>query len=222
MASKLTELSRVKDRLGLNQSSNKDTLLDNLILQATDFIERRCGRTFENTRHEEFYDGDEVAVHNHFIHLHIQNPPLKSVLGVHYLGSRDSLSDSGDESENVSLSQLNPISEPNRTWRDFSNLDWKENGTIWMLAPFGFRSIRVRYEGGYAVDFANYSDDSKHELPRDITELVEKLVVKYYLKREEEGVKSADFRDATREYANFLEKDDLRIINYYKQWHALL
>lgn len=222
MASNLTTTGRVKRRLGLN-NTNKDTFLDRLVVQVSEFVESKCNRIFEKDRYEEYIDGAEIYMPGYFSYVHVNNPPIKKLLGLHYLSDRQTVSDTGDESENVNLDNLNEISAPNRTWKDFSYYEVNdERGSILLQVPHGWKNVRIRYEGGFAKDFNNYEKNSKHEIPRDITELTERLIVKAYKKRAEEGLQSADFRDATRTYEGFLTAQDMKIINEYKVWHGLL
>jgi len=223
MASELTTLARVKERIGMDGTSEKDTLLDRLIVTVSEFVEQRCNRVFEKADYEEFFDGNKIDVAGYYTKLHVSNPPIVDLLGLHYLSDVDTVDDTGDESENVTLSNLSAVGEPNRTWKNFNWFDIsKETGTIMVSVPHGWRDVRVRYTGGFLKDFNNFNDISKHEIPRDITELTEKLVTKTYNKREEEGFKNVTFRDATRDFESFLSAHDQQIINTYKQWQNLL
>lgn len=57
---KLTQLATVKEYLGITDTAS-DTLINNLIDRASEFMETFCGRKFGEASYTEYHDGDGIA-----------------------------------------------------------------------------------------------------------------------------------------------------------------
>ena len=67
---------------------------------------------------------------------------------------------------------------------------------------------RVSYVAGYLIDFANAGDITKHTLPYDLTELCERLVTRWFKRREAEGKDSDGFNGGLTVWAKELNEED--------------
>jgi hypothetical protein len=199
---KLTTLERVKNRLGIT-TTNFDIVLSEIINGITDWIESYCGRRFkENTYINEIYNGSILGGINNGEkkYLILKNTPVSSLISFQY--------NSGTNSS--------PF------WIDF-NIDsyqlLEEEGIIYVYGylPRGFRNIRVSYTAGYKIDFGNETDKTKHNLPFDISNLAERLVIKQFKRREDVGKSGETIGDATINWFDHLEEEDKIVLEKYRR-----
>ena len=197
----LTTRDRIKDILGIT-NNDQDDLISAFIYVVTDYIEKRCGRRFQQATHtQEIYDGETVtkAVREH---LMLKNAPVTE-------GS-------------ISSFQFDNGTPSTPNWVDFGADDFKldpDLGVIYMDTnlPEGKRNIRVTYEGGYAFDFTNSLEDT-HELPLDITGACERMVVNLYKRRASEGKTSEGFEASTITWGSeVIDPLTNRIIQMYRR-----
>ena len=77
--------------------------------------------------------------------------------------------------------------------------------------------IRATYVAGYPVNWANAGDRNTHQLPADLTNLCENLVVRRFKRRQLAGQSSQSIEGAsTQGWRNMLDADDLDIIAHYR------
>ena len=193
----LTTKERVKDRINLT-NPDLDTLLDRLIAGVTDYIENYCGRRFLRTT----YTNEVITIrHPGQKMLTTQNIPIVSVSSLQY---RTGLK-----------------SNPNYT--DFNTDDWEimndgEEGLIQVYGLFRqINAVRISYVAGYLIDFKNAGDSTLHTLPFDLSDLAERLVIKRFKRREQEGRVSEAFDGATVAWESFLTEDDKMTLGSYER-----
>lgn len=72
--------------------------------------------------------------------------------------------------------------------------------------------IRATYVAGYPVDFANAGDASTHQLPADLTNVCENLVVRIFKRAQLAGNASENIQGATTAWRDTLDAFDLNVI----------
>ena len=192
----LTTVARVKTRLGITVSAN-DTQLLRLINAVTDLIEGETGRRF--ARGTVTSEVHEIRGANDMIP--VRRVPLESITSVEY-------------STGIGA---------NRTWTTLDNDLYEIIGDgksglikVWGGLGRGVNSVRVTYVGGYLIDFNEFGTSS-HTLPADLTDLAERLVTKYWKRREAEGKSSEGIANASIQWRSDLEKADQQILDRYRR-----
>lgn len=191
----LTTVDRVRQtRLGID-SDGFDTLFINLINGVTDFIEGECGRRFKLTT----YTNEPYTIHTYGqLFLVLKQAPITEITSFQFrIGMNTSAQ-----------------------WIDFDRNVWDllEDGTsgvIEVLLGSLPKYMRITYSAGYKIDWDNSYDESLHTLPSDLTDLAERLVVKFYKRREAEGKLSDAFERAQISWRDGLTDEDKRIIDRY-------
>lgn len=200
----LTTKDRVKDKLGITVSAF-DTQINRLINAATDRIEGLCGgRRFKSTTYtQEVYS----AVTRNMKYLMLKQAPVTSITAFQYRAGVPS----------------NPY------WTDFiiDQFELLENGAsgivrIYGNAVFGTNSMRATYVAGYLIDWSNFGDPTKHNLPADLSELADRLVIKAWRRRESIGKTTEGFQGATVTWATKLDEEDQAVIDLYKRSPAFV
>lgn len=198
----LTTVARVKDRLGITVSTNDAELL-RIINGVTDLLEGETGRRFlratvTNEVHEIRGVSDMVPV---------KQAPLESITSVEYSTGIGS----------------------NRTWvtLDTSLYEIMGDGKsglikVWGGLGRGINAVRVTYVGGYKIAWAAAGDNNTHTLPADLTDLAERIVTKYWKRREAEGKSSEGIANASIQWRSDLEKADQHIIDRYRRLPELV
>lgn len=163
MSEDLTTKAKVKAFLGIGGATH-DTLLDELIKNATASIERFCNRSFTEASYTEYFDTEPV----HKIFL--RNYPVASLTSVQYRGGTWGAT----------------------TWLDLNVNDYllNENGkvTFAFAFPEAEKYIKIVYTGGYKIDFDSESDPSLHTLPADLTQIATEIVAQTFNQRTSAGV----------------------------------
>jgi uncharacterized phiE125 gp8 family phage protein len=164
----LTTVQRIKDRLAIT-SNNFDTLIQRLINSATDFIEKETNKHFIEKTYENEVHSIEGASQD-FIFL--KNAPVRTITSAQYRAGTPS----------------------NPQWTNFNADEYElvEDGSsgivkIYGLAGRGMNAVRFTYTAGYKINFANAGDMNTHTLPADITDLCERMVIRWFKRRESEG-----------------------------------
>lgn len=195
LAYALTTVARVKTRLTITVN-NHDTPLLYLINSVTDFIEGECNRRFKETTYtNEVYSPQG----GHFIVL--KQSPVSSVTSVQYRAGLKS----------------------NPTWTDFNSDDWElmEDGQSGMIEAHGIlhgtNLFRVTYVAGYKINFTNYGDNNTHTLPADVTDLCERLVVRWFKRRESGGKQSEGLQGGSINWKDELDSEDKTTLARYKR-----
>ena len=193
----LTTKERIKDRIGLT-TSNFDTLLDRLIAAATDIIESECGgRRFKETT----YTNEVYSIYNSQQKMvALKNIPIGTVTGVQYRAGLKS----------------------NPNWTDFNTDDWEvvtdgKSGLIkiWGI-PHDINQLRVSYTAGFTIDFSN-AGTSSHTLPADLSDMAERLTIKLFKKRENEGKLSETFEGTTVQWKELFDEIDNNTLARYRR-----
>ena len=194
----LTTLQRVKDRMGIT-ASESDAVLLRLINAATDYIESNCSRRFKRTTYTEIYSlpGDAAG------YLLLNQSPVSVLSALEY--------------------RAGTPSTPNWTAflvDQYELLESGESGIVRIYGGFapayygGTNSLRATYTAGYLFDFANFGS-ATHTLPADLTDLCERMVVRFWKKREKPGVQSESIRDSSITWKDTVDEDDEDILARY-------
>ncbi|HEY3742447.1 MAG TPA: phage head-tail connector protein [Bryobacteraceae bacterium] len=77
--------------------------------------------------------------------------------------------------------------------------------------------IRATYVAGFPVDWQNAGNGSTHQLPSDLTNLCENLVVRIYKRRLLDGKASEAIQGATTSWRDALDAFDQNVINNYRR-----
>lgn len=196
----LTTEARVKNRLGITVAGH-DTLFQRLINGVTDFIESQCNLRFQFDTHT----NEEYVIESgtqKFIFL--KDAPIDiapdAVINFQYRAGTPS----------------------NPSWTNLLADEWEiENriaGIIRIYTRFakGTR-LRLTYKAGYKINFANAGDSLSHTLPHDISDLAERLVTRWFKRREAEGKASDSFEGGTVSWSQELTKEDKETIGRYRR-----
>ncbi len=197
----LTTLQRVKDRMKIT-STDGDSVLQRLINSATDYIESNCGRrfmrsTYMNELHSLRGNGEE--------YLTLRQWPVTALSAFEYRAGSPS----------------------NPSWTAFlpDQFELVEDGASGLvrvygaLGPFfysGTNAIRATYTAGYLFDWSNFGS-ATHTLPADLTDLCERMVVRWWKKREHEGKRSEGIKDSSVTWSDLIEPQDADVIARYSR-----
>lgn len=193
----LTTKGRIKTRLGIT-SSDFDTLIERLINGVTDFIQGATGRHFKETS----YLNEVYSVEHNRKYLFLRHFPVSAVSSFEY--------------------KAGTPTSPN--WTKFDDDEWElvEGGRLGIIRfygslPSGTNAVRVSYTAGYKIDWENVGDTTKHDLPADLTDLAERLVIKLFKHRESEGKASESFEGGGVTWAEWLSLDDKAAIEKWRR-----
>jgi hypothetical protein len=101
------------------------------------------------------------------------------------------------------------------------------NGQAGLIRLYGFvpmtqdNMIRVTYSAGYPISWANAGDNNTHLLPGDISELVESLVVRRYMRRQLGDKASEALEGATTSWSRELNAEDKAVIGHYRRMSTI-
>lgn len=194
----LTTVQRIKDRLSIT-ANGFDALLLRLINSITDVIESDCNRHFKETT----YSNEIYSIHgNHQEYLFLNNIPVTAITSFQYrLGLKS-----------------------NPSWTDFLADQWElledgGSGIIRVYAPLWKwgNAVKISYTAGFKISWADYGDTSKHNLPADLTEACERLVVRLFKRREAEGKSQENFNGAVVNWKADIDSDIADILAGYKR-----
>lgn len=194
----LTTVTRVKARVGITDTGF-DTALISYVNAATAFIEQRIGRrllkaTYSN---EVYHIGKSERRY-----LVLKQAPVTTLTSIDF--------------------KAGTPTTPSWTALLADDYELLEDGKSGLVAfhiniPTGINSLRVNYAAGYLIDFANYGNETLHTLPYDITELAERLIIKRFKKRDEEGKSQVAFGGGTTTWDAFLDESDKAILASYSR-----
>lgn len=198
----LTSLDRVKDKLGLTKTGH-DAVLERQISAVTDFIESECNRRFE----EATYTNEIYSVYrDRQKYLLLKQYPITTLTSIKY--------------------RIGPFSAPNWTAFLRDDYDILEDGKSGMIYVSGLSKgpnmVSVTYVAGYKIDFTNSTDATKHTLPADLSDLCERLVIKWFKKRESWGTSSQGITGDNINWKDLLEHEDLRTLAKYTRLPELI
>lgn len=189
----LTTVARVKSRLDIATGTTTwDALLAELINAATDFIEGECGgRRFATqavtNETHSLDDGQKIVV--------LRNPPATITSIYHKTGTPGT----------PAWTAL--------TTEDYELEDDGKYGVLHILnGASGTNAIRANYTGGYTTGFG-----TNHNLPYDVSDLCERLVVWAFKRRDHEGKSSDSAQEAAVSWREAITSDDRRIIRRYSR-----
>ena len=195
----------------IDQPSAFDTVLTRYINAVTEYISQECnGRIFV----QKTYTNDTYSIETpRQTFLILRQYPVISISSFQWRAGTPTnpnwTSFSPDQYE-----LIDPVTDP------ISNTVWYPKGIIrvyGVLPRIYNNMIRVTYVAGYAVDWTNTGDRSKHLLPSDLTSLCENLVVRRFKRRQLAGQSSQSLEGAnTAGWRNELDADDLDVIAHYR------
>jgi hypothetical protein len=189
----LTTVDRVRNVRLRIEADGFDTLFANLINAVSDFIEGECNRRFMATDYEELHTihtyGQQMLV--------LRNAPVVELTAFEYRSG----------------------AKTNPTWNAFDPDSWELDEEAGIIETSGMleKFLKISYNAGYLIDWEHYDDDELHTLPSDITDLAERMVVKWYKRREAEGKMSEGFDGAQIAWRDDLTKDDQATIDRYRR-----
>lgn len=162
--SNLTTKEKVKTQLGISGTTH-DTLLDELIKNATASIERYCKRNFTRGTYTEYFDTEKFENK-----LFVRNFPVISLTSVKYRGGTW-----------ASIS-----------WLDFNANDYLlgDYGKVSFafFLPEAEKYVQIIYVGGYLIDFSNELNATLHTLPADLTQITTDIVALQFNQRTSAGI----------------------------------
>jgi len=196
--SALTTLKRVKERMTI-ANADHDTVLERLINAASDFIEGYLNRILKRTA----YSNEIYSVYAPRQEMFgLKQTPVTTLTSAQY--------------------RAGTISSPN--WTSFIADEYELVGDgksgivkIYGGVKEGVNVIRFTYTAGYLIDFDNTKDVSKHTLPFDLSELVERLVVRTFKRRDSEGKTSEGFEGAQVNWGAILDTEGKDILDRYRR-----
>ena len=202
LAYALTTVARVKDRMQITVSDN-DSVLQRLVNAVTDFIEGETGRRFKETTYtDEVYSfEDRQAI------LAVRNIPVTALSDLKF--------------------RAGTPSQPNYTSLSTDQYELLENGQTGLIQLYGMifgnvvNVLKVTYTAGYKINFSNAGDAGDatptHTLPADLTDLAERLVVRWWKRRELGGKLSEGLQGGSIQWKDLLDSEDVETINRYRR-----
>lgn len=199
----LTTLDRIKDQLGVDKTA-QDAVILRKINSVTDWIESQCNRRFLRTT----YTNELYTVRDpRQTILLLKNAPVTTLGAIQY--------------------RQGQVGSP--TWTAYTANDYElvTDGKSGMVKFYtylnqglvqGVNTVRVAsYVAGYLIDFKNMGDVALHNLPGDISELAEKLVIKWFQKRAIPGKTSESFNGNTITWDKLLDFEDQETLKQYRR-----
>lgn len=196
----LTTKERVKQKIGIAAATTtSDDLIDRIISGVTDFIERYCGdRRFKQQTGISEIQSAETDGQTLFF---LKQAPVSSLIAYYNSGTVAS-----------------PI------WTAYPAEDYQlyDDGKAGIVKIYGgvakgVNVVKFVYTAGYLIDFANEFDPTKHTLPFDLAELADRLVIRWYKKREVAGKASESYEGGSVNWRDALDEDDKAVLDSYKR-----
>ena len=180
-------------------STGHDAVLQRIINAATDFLEGECNRRFLSTA----YANEVYSVYaDSQEYLLLKQSPVSALTKLEYRAGTPS----------------------NPAWTEFlaDNYELLEDGKSGIIKVYGglskgANSVRASYTAGYLINFANAGDLTKHTLPADLTDLCERLVIRWFKRREAEGKSSESAQGDNINWQADLNKEDKETLARYKK-----
>lgn len=115
------------------------------------------------------------------------------------------------------------------SWTDFINDQYElvNDGKPGIVRVYGViprlyeNMIRATYYAGYPVDWNNAGNETSHQLPADISNTVENLVVRAFKRRMLAGKGSESLNGATVSWNNEIDSEDKAVIGHYRRMPTL-
>lgn len=197
----LTSLDRVKDRLGIEMAkTGNDMIIKRMINGVTNYIEKQCNRRFLQTT----YTNEVYSVANKSLGvLLLKNAPVTALTSFQY--------------------RQGTIDTP--AWTNYNVADYEliGDGSTGMIKVYnylfpGINNIRVSYTAGYKISFKDMGDETLHNLPSDISDLAEKLVVKAFQRKLHPGKSSESFNGNSITWSKEFDPEDLQTLGQYRRF----
>ncbi len=201
----LTTVQRVKDLLGITVS-NADPVLLRLVNSATDFIQNYCNEFFaQKTYSNELYSiwGERQE------YLMLNHGNVTALTSFQYRAGTPTT----PNWTNFVQDQYELV-EP-----DGSGI--ARSGMVRIYAGFapllytGTNAIRATYTAGFLISWPDFGDPTKHNLPADLSNLCENLIVRYWKHRESSGKKSESVKDSNVTWNDFVDGFDADVLERY-------
>lgn len=182
----LTTLVQLKAHLDIT-ASTWDTVLEQMIDGATDYIESMCGqRRFKSTTYTaKLFDGSPAS-DRCIRSIYLPHLPVTAVATVEY----------------------NIGTPSNPSWQEFLDDDWifyEDRGEIRFASdlPVGRQNIRITYTAGYST------------IPQDLEQLCIRLASREWNKRKSQGMSNENVGGMSINWQTTLEDFDRDIISKY-------
>lgn len=115
------------------------------------------------------------------------------------------------------------------SWTDFiaDQFELVNDGKPGIVRVYGLiprlyeNMIRATYYAGYPVDWANAGNETTHQLPGDISNTVENLVVRFFKRRVLAGKASEALAGATVSWSKEIDDEDKAVIGHYRRMPTL-
>jgi len=199
----LTTLAKVKARRDIpSADTSHDTLLERLIVQATDLIEQECGgRRFKAATYtEQVYSKDQGQQM-----VFLRNWPITVMTAAQYRAGTPDVP----------------------AWTDLlgseyeveDGLGYENNGIVRVYGGVsGTNTLRFTYTGGYLINFAAEDTPASHNLPWELTDLCERLTLALFNKRTDDGKSQMSSQEVSITWSTLLTDPlDKRIIQRYQR-----
>ncbi len=200
IAHALTVKARIKQKMGIPTATiTSDELLDRQIAGVTDFIENQCGgrRFKQQVAISEIQSVEADRQENFFL----KQAPASALTAYYNAGT---------------------IATP--VWTAYSTEDYQlvDDGKSGIVRVYGgvtkgTNVIKFVYTAGFLIDFDNESDITKHNLPFDLAELADRLVIRWYKKREAAGKISESYEGGAVNWRDTLDEDDKMTLDSYRR-----
>lgn len=113
----------------------------------------------------------------------------------------------------------------NPSWTNFitDQFELEEMGRAGIVRVYGTmprlysNMLRATYVAGFPVDWDNAGNGSTHQLPADLTNLAENLVVRVFKRRQLDGLASENIQGATTSWRDKLDELDLNVLANYRR-----
>ena len=198
----LTSLPRIKARLTITNADH-DSVLERLIMGATDFMQGYCNRTFlRQTYTSEVYSPPARGMDL----IALKQVPVISISAAQY--------------------RAGTVSSQNWTAFTADQYELQNDGAAGILriyggVPYGTNSVRFTYIAGYLIDFTAPAG-ATHTLPFDLSDLCERIVTKLWKRREAEGKTQESFEGSSVTWAELISADDKLILDRYRRTPAFV
>lgn len=195
LAYALTTKEKVKAYLEITDAS-KDTIIETLIDQVTDFIEGYCGgRRFLKSTYTQLFDTKQGMSK-----LFLNNFPIATITSVKY--------------------RTGTVSTP--IWNTYDANGYyiyEAEGYIQFTAslPAVPKGIQVIYEAGYLIDWSA-DRSSTHTLPRDLTGLATEMVAGAITKQKSQGVSMMSTEGQSVTFSKNMTDDQKTILGRYQTY----
>ena len=110
------------------------------------------------------------------------------------------------------------------SWIDFvpDQYELQQDGKAGIIRIYGVmprlydNMARITYYSGWPVNWANAGDNDTHQIPADVSDTVENLVVRRFKRRQLAGKVSEALEGATTAWNKEIDSDDQDVIGHYR------